>query len=180
MHLADAFIQSDLQCIQAIHLYCQYVFSISIHNMSIDELEDYPWILLMFFINCLDSHSDGTHSLQRMMSKWWNATFVLSCSDEETNSSTSWMVLVWVHFQQIFQQIWGRTIIYKLCLYEERKGAGISITCNNAHFLLEKVLIFCLWNMALLRVMTHAQCWLHKAIVQKPVMVTIAPTLDYS
>ncbi len=25
-HLADAFIHSDLQCIQAIHLYCQYVF----------------------------------------------------------------------------------------------------------------------------------------------------------
>ncbi len=25
MHLADAFIQSDLQCIRAIHLYCQYV-----------------------------------------------------------------------------------------------------------------------------------------------------------
>ncbi len=25
MHLADAFIQSDLQYIQAIHLYCQYV-----------------------------------------------------------------------------------------------------------------------------------------------------------
>ncbi len=25
MHLADAFIQSDLQCIQVIHLYCQYV-----------------------------------------------------------------------------------------------------------------------------------------------------------
>ncbi len=23
MHLAEAFIQSDLQCIQAIHLYCQ-------------------------------------------------------------------------------------------------------------------------------------------------------------
>ncbi len=27
MHLADAFIQSDLQCIQAIHLFCQYVCS---------------------------------------------------------------------------------------------------------------------------------------------------------
>ncbi len=26
MHLADTFIQSDLQCIQAIHLYCQYEF----------------------------------------------------------------------------------------------------------------------------------------------------------
>ncbi len=30
MHLADAFIQSDLQYIQAIHLYCQYVCSLGI------------------------------------------------------------------------------------------------------------------------------------------------------
>ncbi len=27
MHLADAFIQSDLQCIQAISFFCQYVSS---------------------------------------------------------------------------------------------------------------------------------------------------------
>ncbi len=30
MHLADALIQSDLQCIQVIHLYCQYVWSLGI------------------------------------------------------------------------------------------------------------------------------------------------------
>ncbi len=30
MHLADAFIQSDLQCIQAIYLYFQYVCSLGI------------------------------------------------------------------------------------------------------------------------------------------------------
>ncbi len=30
MHLADAFIQSDLPCIQVIHLYCQYVWSLRI------------------------------------------------------------------------------------------------------------------------------------------------------
>ncbi len=30
MHLADASIQSDLQYIQAIHLYCQYVCSLGI------------------------------------------------------------------------------------------------------------------------------------------------------
>ncbi len=30
MHLADAFLQSDLHCIQAIHLYCQYVCSLGI------------------------------------------------------------------------------------------------------------------------------------------------------
>ncbi len=26
----------------------------------------YLWIIVMFFIRCLDSHSDGTHSLQRI------------------------------------------------------------------------------------------------------------------
>ncbi len=30
MHLADAFIQSDLQCIQAIHFFCKYVCSLGI------------------------------------------------------------------------------------------------------------------------------------------------------
>ncbi len=30
IHLPDAFIQSDLQCIQTIHLYCQYVCSLGI------------------------------------------------------------------------------------------------------------------------------------------------------
>ncbi len=30
LHLSDAFIQSDLQCIQAIHLYFQYVCSLGI------------------------------------------------------------------------------------------------------------------------------------------------------
>ncbi len=30
MHLADAFIQSDLQCIQAIHFFCQYMCSLGI------------------------------------------------------------------------------------------------------------------------------------------------------
>ncbi len=35
MHLADAFIQSDLQCIQAIHLYCQYsVFVLSLPSLN--------------------------------------------------------------------------------------------------------------------------------------------------
>ncbi len=32
MHLADAFIQSDLQCIQAIYLSCQYVCSLGIES----------------------------------------------------------------------------------------------------------------------------------------------------
>ncbi len=35
MHLADAFIQSDLQCIQAIHLYCQYVHLLCIYTVHL-------------------------------------------------------------------------------------------------------------------------------------------------
>ncbi len=38
----------------------------------------------MFFINCLNSHSDGTHSLQRTQ----------ICSDEKPNSCTCWMAWV--------------------------------------------------------------------------------------
>ncbi len=34
MHLADAFIQSDLQYIQAIHLFYQYVCSLGIEPMT--------------------------------------------------------------------------------------------------------------------------------------------------
>ncbi len=30
VHLADTFIQSDLQCIQAIHFFCQYMCSLGI------------------------------------------------------------------------------------------------------------------------------------------------------
>ncbi len=54
------------------------------------------------FISCLDSHSDGTHSLQRI--HWWASDVMLhfSKSDEETNSSTSWMTWGWVNFKQIF------------------------------------------------------------------------------
>ncbi len=52
------------------------------------------WItcgLLWWFYQCLDSHSDGTHSLQSI--HWWASDGMLhfSKSDEETNSSTSRM-----------------------------------------------------------------------------------------
>ncbi len=46
-----------------------------------------------------------------LVSKWCNATFLQICSDEETNSSPSWMTWGWVNFQQIF--IFGLTISLK-------------------------------------------------------------------
>ncbi len=60
------------------------------------------------FIMCLDSHFDGSHSLQRI--HWWASSLVLhfSKADEETNLSTSWMAREWINFHQIF--IFGWTV----------------------------------------------------------------------
>ncbi len=41
MHLADAFIQSDLQCIPAIHLYCQYILTVK-DRENLVRLENLP------------------------------------------------------------------------------------------------------------------------------------------
>ncbi len=37
-----------------------------------------------------------------LLSKWCKATFLQICSDEETNSSTSWMTRGWVYFSAHF------------------------------------------------------------------------------
>ncbi len=50
------------------------------------------------FISCLKSHSDGTHSLQRI--HWWISDVMLNFN-KETNLSTSWMAWGRVHFLQI-------------------------------------------------------------------------------
>ncbi len=41
-----------------------------------------------------------------LMSKWCDAKFLQISSNEETNSSTSWMAWGWVHFQQILTLGW--------------------------------------------------------------------------
>ncbi len=59
-----------------------YKQSFSLHKTLTDGLE---WCLLWCCINCLDSHSDGTHSLQ---SKWCNDKLYQICSDEQTSQVT--------------------------------------------------------------------------------------------
>ncbi len=81
------------------------------------------------FISCLDSRSDGTHSLQRIY--WWESDWMLhfSKSDEETDSSTSWMawgglyISVNFHFWVIYSFKYVKYAQlssvkhYNLCLY---------------------------------------------------------------
>ncbi len=79
-----------------------------------DELE---WcVLLWCFISCLDSHSDGTHSLQRI--HWWASDAMLHFSKSVLmNSSTSWMTWEWVYFNlwmnYAFQSL--NFVFYKIC-----------------------------------------------------------------
>ncbi len=79
------------------------------------SLEEELWIMGLYFgQRCLDSHSDGTHSQQRI--NWWASDAMLNFSKiyshEETNPSTSWMTSGLVNPQQIF--IFGSTIALKL------------------------------------------------------------------
>ncbi len=57
-----------------------YTHGLSLHKMSVDGLE---WCGLLVdycdvFISCLDSHSDGTHSLQKI--HWWASDAMLHFS----------------------------------------------------------------------------------------------------
>ncbi len=65
---------------------------------------DYLWIIVMF----LSAVSFWRHPFTAE-DPWWRSDVMLhfSKSDEETNSSASWMAWGWVHFQHIF--IFGRT-----------------------------------------------------------------------
>ncbi len=78
----------------------------------IDGLE-WCGLLVNVLIRCLDSHSDGTHSLQSI--HCWSSEGLLhfSKSDEERNSSTSCMAWGWAHFQPIFT--FGWTIPLNTC-----------------------------------------------------------------
>ncbi len=51
-----------------------------------------------------------------LVTKWCNAQFFQICSDEQTNSSTSWMAWGWEHFQQVFFLFrWIIPLISNLC-----------------------------------------------------------------
>ncbi len=61
-----------------------------------------------------------------LVSKWCNAKFIRICSDEETNSSTSWMAWEWVKFQQMFVFSWN---IPLRCMADRVSGRALSRRC---------------------------------------------------
>ncbi len=88
----------------------------SFHNTLIDGLE---WCGLLVdycgvFISCLDSHSDGTHSLQRI--HWWTSDVMLHFSTsvpkkKQTHQHLGWPGWGWVNCQQISIVTWTITLM---------------------------------------------------------------------
>ncbi len=68
--------------------------SFSLHiNWFIDGLELLLWCYCDGFISCLDSHSDGTHSLQRV--HWWSSDVMLNFSKSVPMKKQTHLYLVW-------------------------------------------------------------------------------------
>ncbi len=90
-----------LKCLNYGFVSCKH--SLSLHMMLTDVLE---WFGLFvdycdYFISCIDSHSDGTHSLQRI--HWWASDGMLHLSKYILMKKQTHLHLGWpeVHFQQI-------------------------------------------------------------------------------
>ncbi len=117
-----------------------------IHKTLMDwSRVDYLWIFVMFS-SAVWTHFDGTHSLQmiHLVRKSCNATFLQICSDEETNSSVSWMAWVnWLNYSLrhffLFKKIkelfglrqWFATLKKKPCF-----SLSCSFTCFFALFII--------------------------------------------
>ncbi len=68
------------------------------------------WIIVVFLSAGLSFWRHPFTAEHPPVSKWCNATFLQICSDEETNSSTSWMVWGIVDFQQIIVFGWTTSL----------------------------------------------------------------------
>ncbi len=67
-------------------------------------------------ISCLDSNSDGTHSLQSIHCWESDAMLHFSKPDEETNSSTSWMVYIFSQFSFLCELDLANTLMETECI----------------------------------------------------------------
>ncbi len=91
----------------------KYFHGVSLHKTLIDGLEwcgflvDYCGV----FISCLDSHSDGTHSLQRI--HWWASDIMLHFFKSVLMKSNimSWLAWELIHLQQVWVRFIPRALI---------------------------------------------------------------------
>ncbi len=92
--------------------------SFSLHKVSVDGLE-WCGILVDYcdvFISCLDSYSDGTHSMQRI--HWWTSDAILhfSKSVQWRKNSYIW-IKAWGSTFSLSVQILGSTFPLTIYIY---------------------------------------------------------------
>ncbi len=88
---------------------------------------DYCGVFVALFGLLFQTHSDGTHSLQRIH---WCASDVmihLICSDEETNSSTSLMVIKLEFLCILFLLIFLIKSVFILLIFHDLRHSLIKI-----------------------------------------------------
>ncbi len=100
MHLADPFILSDVQCIQAIHFFLSMCvswklnpqpFALLTQCSTTEPQEQVKNVLLMIFFYYKHSFSLHKTLIDEVEVIHCNATFLHINSDEETISSTFWI-----------------------------------------------------------------------------------------
>ncbi len=116
-------------------------------NMQLFTLQDVNWWTGVVWITCgllwcfyqLFGLSFWRHPFTAddpLVSKWCNATFLQICSNEETNSSTSWIAWGWVNYQLIFNFKW--TIPLRTCFSEDIQVHLNKLECREkVNFFLE-------------------------------------------
>ncbi len=102
------------------HVYKWKQSKTALDKMSVDFEGQKQWSKVKTWICFLQTCSFSLHKtlivgleciIVMLLSAVWtlsnvNATFLQICSDEETNTSISWMAWEWVHFQQIYISGW--------------------------------------------------------------------------
>ncbi len=67
---------------------------------------DYLWIILMFYqLFGLSFWRHPFTAVDPLVGKWCNTKFIRTCSNEEINSSTSWMTWAWVFWWTCFIKV---------------------------------------------------------------------------
>ncbi len=113
------------------------------------------------FISCLDSHSDGTHSLQRI--HW--------CSNEETNSSTSRISWRLINFQQFFFYYgWTIPLLQSVTKRNKKKLHHKCMSCTAQHngwvvYLRDNLLVQ--WVVRISSLTIQPQCLASKQLITK-------------
>jgi len=120
-------------------------------SQDVNQCATVVWITYYcVFIRCLDSHSDGTHSLHwiHCWSSKYNAKFIKICSDEETNiledlrvKTFSANINFWVNYS--FNSLFLKQSLFQITLMQQNLfQINMQMAWKWVRKYIDKILIF--------------------------------------